>query len=403
MARKVDPPRLDPEIAALVAVLEEGHQDLIDGMVNRIQKEISFYRTPAVDRADLWTSCDANVRDILTPLITGRSVDLTSPGETGTRRAAQHAPLPAVMAAYRVGFRHLWEAMVTHSRRRGLASSDALVGAASTLWAAHDAYTDAMTTAYRDAMTTEMIRNERERSALVDALLDGRLSDMTDIWDAAEVLRLPSKGTYVVIAAEVPQIAHEALPGAESRLAGRGIGSAWCLRADLQIGVACVPAKDRLTTLVAALREMATARVGISPGYPALDQTAPALRLARLAMAATPVGEVAVTRFDAHPLAVTAISASEILPRISRTVFGPLLDLPPDDQAILLETLEAWRDNDGSAAAAAAALYCHPNTVRHRLRRIEQLTGRSLTSPRAAAELCLALEGVRLLPDIPPS
>jgi DNA-binding PucR family transcriptional regulator len=120
-------------------------------------------------------------------------------------------------------------------------------------------------------------------------------------------------------------------------------------------------------------------------------------------MAATPAREAAVTRFDARPLAVTAISASEILPRISRTVFGPLLDLPPDDQAILLETLEAWRDNDGSAATAAAALYCHPNTVRHRLRRIEQLTGRSLNSPRAAAELCLALEGVRLLPDPPPS
>ena len=32
------------------------------------------------------------------------------------------------MAAYRVGFRHLWEAMVTHARRLGLASSDALVG-----------------------------------------------------------------------------------------------------------------------------------------------------------------------------------------------------------------------------------------------------------------------------------
>jgi hypothetical protein len=403
MARKADPPRLDPEIAALVGVLEEDRKDIVDGMVDRIRQEISFYRTGSVDKADLWTSCDTNVRDILAPLTTGRTVDLTSPRETGTRRAAQHAPLPAVMAAYRIGFRYLWEAMVSRARQRGLASSDALVGAASTLWAAHDAYTDAMTTAYRDAMTTEMIRNERERSALVDALLDGRLSDMTDIWDTAEVLRLPSSGTYVVIAAEVPQIAHEALPGAEPRLAGRGIGSAWCLRADIQIGVACVPTKDRLATLIAVLRELASARVGISPGYPALNQTAPALRLARLAMAATPARKAAVTRFDARPLAVTAISASEILPRISRTVFGPLLDLPPDDQAVLLETLEAWRDNDGSAATVAAALYCHPNTVRHRLRRIEQLTGRSLTSPRAAAELCLALEGVRLLPDTPPS
>ena len=37
----------------------------------------------------------------------------------------------------------------------------------------------------------------------------------------------------------------------------------------------------------------------------------------------------------------------------------------------------------------------HPNTVRHRLRRISAATGRSLTAPRDVAELCLALEAAR--------
>jgi DNA-binding PucR family transcriptional regulator len=41
---------------------------------------------------------------------------------------------------------------------------------------------------------------------------------------------------------------------------------------------------------------------------------------------------------------------------------------------------------------AAEVLFCHPNTVRHRLRRIEKLTGRSLTRPRDVAELCLVSE-----------
>jgi DNA-binding PucR family transcriptional regulator len=43
---------------------------------------------------------------------------------------------------------------------------------------------------------------------------------------------------------------------------------------------------------------------------------------------------------------------------------------------------------------------CHPNTVRHRLRRVEMLTGRSLSDPLAIAELCLALEAVRSRPEL---
>ncbi len=64
----------------------------------------------------------------------------------------------------------------------------------------------------------------------------------------------------------------------------------------------------------------------------------------------------------------------------------------------LLDTLEAWLDNGGSAERAASALYVHPNTVRQRLRKLEQRTGRALSDPRAAAELCIALETARHAP-----
>ena len=54
-------------------------------------------------------------------------------------------------------------------------------------------------------------------------------------------------------------------------------------------------------------------------------------------------------------------------------------------------------DNDASLCAAAEVLCCHPNTVRHRLRRIEKYTGRSLSRPKDVAELCLAFEVHRRL------
>ncbi|CAM5258019.1 hypothetical protein SCANM63S_04400 [Streptomyces canarius] len=50
------------------------------------------------------------------------------------------------------------------------------------------------------------------------------------------------------------------------------------------------------------------------------------------------------------------------------------------------------------AAEAAGRLFVHPNTVRNRLRRIEQLTGRSLSDPAVLADLGAALYALRLLP-----
>jgi hypothetical protein len=65
---------------------------------------------------------------------------------------------------------------------------------------------------------------------------------------------------------------------------------------------------------------------------------------------------------------------------------------------VLLQTLAAWRDNAGSATATARQMFCHPNTIRQRLRKLESCTGRSLSDPRATAELFLALEAILLLP-----
>jgi DNA-binding PucR family transcriptional regulator len=72
-------------------------------------------------------------------------------------------------------------------------------------------------------------------------------------------------------------------------------------------------------------------------------------------------------------------------------------DLPDEDREMLFETFRVWQDSGASVTAVADRLYCHPNTVRHRLRRIEKRTGRSLSRPRDLAELCLLFEVYRRL------
>ena len=79
-------------------------------------------------------------------------------------------------------------------------------------------------------------------------------------------------------------------------------------------------------------------------------------------------------------------------------MLGALIALPAEERTVLLDTFQAWLQAGGSAKDTAAKIYCHPNTVRHRLHRIEELTGRSPSRPTDVAELCLAFEVERRLP-----
>lgn len=62
----------------------------------------------------------------------------------------------------------------------------------------------------------------------------------------------------------------------------------------------------------------------------------------------------------------------------------------------LLETVEAYLEAGGVLEKCAGALYVHPNTVRYRLRRVTDLTGRNAFDPRDALMLRMALAIGRL-------
>jgi DNA-binding PucR family transcriptional regulator len=47
----------------------------------------------------------------------------------------------------------------------------------------------------------------------------------------------------------------------------------------------------------------------------------------------------------------------------------------------------------------AELLYCHRNAVRHRLERVEALTGHSLSEPRGIAETLISVQSYRLSAD----
>ena len=388
---------LAPEIAAIAGSVRTRLPELADRVVQRLLAEIEFYRDrEIVSVEDLRDSVASNLESMVAQLTTDQPPDLSAPRATGRRRAEQGTPLADILHAYRIGFTELWEAIVEEARRSGQAPSETLVDAASGVWWLIGEYTQELTVAYREAAAELLPAGARERSALVEALFAGGIPDRDTLWEAAKLLRLPWEGVFVVVAAEAPGLAQEGLPQVEALLAARGIGSAWRLHPDIQTGVVSLRRQDALPVLLELLGGGVRARAGVSPVYHALGDTPRALHYARLVLGSLPAGVPAVAQFEQTPLRVLAAAAPDAAGELVHTVLGPVLDLPAQDRSSLLGTLQAWFDAGGSAVETGKRLYCHPNTVRYRLRRLQEHTGRSLEDPRAVAELLAALDALRL-------
>ena len=390
---------VDAQVALLSTRMLERAGELADAMVERIRAAVPVYRSDAaITAAELRRTCLENVDFIFRPM----SHDVparTSPEsrDNGRRRAQAGVPLTSVIEAYRVSARFLWERLAG-AAGGGEVAPEAALRAASQMWLVLDIFTQEMADGYREEVTRQALGREAERSAVVQALLEGRLDD-AKVWEAADILRLPAQGPYVVIAAEVPDVGRHALARVEDMLRPLGVASAWRLLHDTDIGIARMPgAHTSATTLVNALEAGATSHVGVSLPYHDLRKTAEALKLAMIALHGA-CDERRVTVFDRDPLAIAAASAPQVMRTVSRATLGPLGRMPGRDRALLLGTFGAWLDAGGSADRAAAALFCHPNTVRHRLRRLQDQTGRSLSQPRELAELTLAFEIDRRITD----
>ncbi|MEU2184846.1 PucR family transcriptional regulator, partial [Streptomyces thermolilacinus] len=72
-------------------------------------------------------------------------------------------------------------------------------------------------------------------------------------------------------------------------------------------------------------------------------------------------------------------------------LLDPLRDYDRRHRAELIPTLEAFLDCDGSWTRCASRLHLHVNTLRYRVGRIEQLTGRDLSRLEDKLDFFLAL------------
>jgi hypothetical protein len=386
------------QVSEIAEALYRRTDELAPVLAKAIVREVKLYRTAGVvPFAVIANGCASNIRPIFSAIAEDTTFDPTAAAELGLQRAGDGVPLTSLMEAYRVGFRCVWEAVMAESAMHNHANGEAFRALTAKVSAAQDIYTDAMAAAYREEQARRLLSDESERSVLIDSVLRGQLFEQWSVWEAADYLRLPAEGPYVVIAAETAAIGVEALPEVESKLRSIDVFSAWRMLPDLQVGIVHVKTDNHLDSVLSLVSRMATTRIGVSSRFNDLRETAQALRYARITLHGRPDPDLRVTQFDGSILATAAVSAPEVMVKLVAPVIECFAELSHSERDILFDTFRVWVEKDGSLRVAGELLFCHPNTVRYRLHRIEQRTGRSLSRPRDVAELCLAMEVHRRL------
>lgn len=382
--------RAPATVRALAASLLDALDPLTEHLVRAILAEDPSYSGPTTEE-DLRASCRANLEHVLRTVAgdddPADPATLDAPRATGDRRARQGVPLESVLHAYRLGFRCIWEAMLREARRRG-DGTEALAEGATDVWEVVDLFSSAVADAYRRAEHELARRDAHRRDELVDALLEGRGADRSLVAEAAAALELPQRAAFAVVVASGGE-------GAPAALDQAGLRAVWRVRGDTDVGVVLLPDGTGSATVVDALSSTRV-RAGVSPpvdGLPSLDR---GLRGAVTALTALPPGGPAVAELDALLPAALVASTPDLADRLVHTVLGGVLTADPVERDVLLQTLQAWLATGGSAHRTAERLYCHRNTVRSRLRRLETLTGRSTERADHLAELWLALLALSL-------
>jgi hypothetical protein len=161
-------------------------------------------------------------------------------------------------------------------------------------------------------------------------------------------------------------------------------------------GLAALIDGDLCGFVVAALpRAPAPTAIGVSEPARLSALADPFRRASRALEAAIAFGADGIFEFATLAVQAGIVGDPDAAAVLLARYLEPLRDSLGGE--VVLETAKRYLANDGSVELTARSLEVHSNTVRHRLKRFEELTGRSLNSSETVAEFWLAVqaEGLR--------
>ncbi|MFJ8544012.1 PucR family transcriptional regulator [Streptomyces sp. NPDC093586] len=370
--------------------------ELTDRLVSLLRELEPAYRAVlAKDPSATWQEAHRSLRHGVASLLDprgARDAARRCSWRIGTTRAEQGLPLDALLHAFRLGGSLVWQRLVEETSRTASEDVRLLVHVAADVWNFVDEHCTLVADAYRQTEWQLSRRRENRARLLAAGLLDGT-SRIADLPEAAQALDLPEQGRYVVVAVTGVHPARSA--AARAAVVPDGTRVHWHTGAEVDYGIVLLGAGDDEPPVPGDA--VPGLRIGVGSPVEGLAAVGEARGLADTALRICPA-DGGTVRLTEHLPAALVVSGPDLGRALADRVLGPLLRLEPADRDVLLDTLTTWLDCDGSAQRAGERLYCHRNTVLNRLRRCEQLTGRSLSRPADLVEITLSLTAHRLLP-----
>ncbi len=304
----------------------------------------------------------------------------------GRLEAELGIPLESLLHAFRVAGLAFWEIIVESA---GDDVRAALPRLSTLVWATVDDYSVAAADARRRVVAGG---TTHPGQGMLRALLDPGLppGQHTEI---GRRMGLPTRAVSVVLVGDV-------------HLDDNGIVAASTVLGDEPITLAAARPPATLERTLRTVRS----RAGASRPFTDLAAAPAALTQARFALRCSAPGETGVHNYASAPERALIAANPELAADVLADLLAAFDRLDPEDCGLLIDTALAWYRLGGSPTAVGKHLHLHRNTVRHRLGRIERLTGKAFASPADAALLYPALH-TRLLrahhdgsspPSVPP-
>ncbi|MBO0807381.1 MAG: helix-turn-helix domain-containing protein, partial [Actinobacteria bacterium] len=303
----------------------------------------------------------------------------------GSYEAREGRSLDALQAAYRVGAQASWQRIMELNHRAKLSSPVVAVLADSVL-----NFVSELASQSHHGYLAEQASSAQQRQEWRRRLLALILACPPPSRVAVEEMAIRAEWT---VPPEVTMIAVQAGPGLADRP----------LEADMLVALdalePCLLVPGPLTP-----RRSAALMSGLA-GHPAaagltvpLAEAADSLRWARQALALSRAGIIdgPLARCQDHLVTLWLVADLGLADKLARQELAALAGLPPQRRRHLTDTLAALLETRGSAVQVAERLGVHPQTVRYRIRQLEELLGDRFTDPDARFAMELALRAARL-------
>ncbi len=288
-------------------------------------------------------------------------------------RARQGVGVDALMVAYRMGVEVAWQEFRERAEAMGLPAEDQLAGSERLrLWA--DEHMIVIARAHRQ-VDIELNRQNRERmTSFLQALTGGKI--------------------------EAPRLRREALihgldPAREYLVArARGDLDSWKLESFLDpegTGLVAHIDGDMTAVLTEPPGEIAEVITGVGPKVPLSELSTSYVAATRAVEVAESLGQTGQSRLEDFGLRASVVEQPALGRQLAHRYLDPVRAKGQFGNE-LIETIKVWLASGSSPEAASKALFIHRNSLRHRLRRFEELTDSNLRDPQTTAEIWWAIQ-----------